>query len=192
LSGETGYKGYRTNFSLEGIRLWAERMHGSKDKESWERVFARPRLWRGLVSIYDFIEHYGAGGGLSRPIFAESLQEAADALHDPSLRTLAGRYSELGQHWSDLAAAALPDDVPTFREAKALHARKAQLTRSGANPEEIRAVWGQIGELGRQVGEKFPLTDAECAELRVRLQQRIRAIYEEEMAAHAALSTACA
>src|SRR5262249_52319815 len=113
LSGETGYKGYRTNFSLEGIRLWAERMHGSKDKESWERVFARPRLWRGLVSIYDFIEHYGAGGGLSRPIFAESLQEAADALHDPSLRTLAGRYSELGQHWSDLAAAALPDDVPT-------------------------------------------------------------------------------
>src|SRR5262249_17590221 len=183
LSGKVGMKGYATNFSLEGIRVWAERMHGSKDKERWERVFAPgPRFWRGLTSIYDFIEHYGSGGGLSRSLFAEGLREAAEAVPNLSLRPLAARYLELGRLWSELANAALPDSVPAFREAKWLYARKAQLTRTGANPEQIRSIWGQLGELQQQVRKRFPLTDTECAELRARLQARIRAIYEAEVA----------
>jgi len=65
-------------------------MHGSRDEDSWERVFTPgSRLWRGLTSINEYIEHYGTGGGLSRPLFAEFLVEADDALGTEPLTTSA-------------------------------------------------------------------------------------------------------
>jgi hypothetical protein len=71
LTGAGGVKTARTNFSLEAVRQWAERLHGAKDKDSWERVFAPgPRLWRGLTSMAQFIEHWGTGGSLGRPLFS--------------------------------------------------------------------------------------------------------------------------
>src|SRR5262249_59930447 len=80
LAGAGGVKSAATNFSLKAVRLWADRLHGSQDNERWERVFPRgPRLWQGLTSVYEFIEHYGTGGGLCRPIFAEFLTEAVNA-----------------------------------------------------------------------------------------------------------------
>jgi hypothetical protein len=176
------------NFTLEAIRVWAERMHGSKDKESWERVFTPGgRLWRGLVSVYDFIEHYGTGGGLCRPLFADFLAEAADALKDGKLRALSERYAELGRAWSELAHAALPDDVPLLRQTRELHARKAELTTACSPAVEVRAVWERIDELEKQAREQFPLSDVECADLRAALQSHLRALYESEVAAHTAL-----
>lgn len=183
LGGAGGVKSAARNFSLEALRLWGDRLHGSKDNERWERVFERgPRLWQGLVSIYEYIEHYG-GGGLSRPLFAEFLKEAADHGGDSRLEALANRYGELGQEWSDLAAAALPDGIPAFREAKKLHAHKAELTNSGGSVDEIRAAWARLGELRRQVCECFPLTESQCAALRAELQTRVRALFEREVAA---------
>ena len=180
------------NFSLEAVRLWGERLHGSRDNERWERVFERgPRLWQGLASIYEYIEHYG-GGGLSRPLFAEFLAEAAEVCDDARLEALAKRYVELGQGWSDLAAAALPDGVPAFREAKKLHAHKAELTNSGGSVEEIHAAWTRLGELRRQIGECFPLTESQCTALRADLQIRVRALYEGEVAAREELGKAIA
>src|ERR1700730_2825778 len=36
------------NFTLAAFRTWGQRLHGSRDKESWERLFAPgPNLWRG-------------------------------------------------------------------------------------------------------------------------------------------------
>jgi hypothetical protein len=183
--------GARNNARLEALRTWAERMHGSKDQERWERVF-RPgsNLWRGLCSIYDFVEHYGTGGGLCRPLFADFLVEAGAALHRPALTTLGEQYAELGRRWSELADAALPDDVPALREAKELHARKAELTHDGGPAEEVRAIWQRLGELEEQTRERFPLSDAECTDLRARLKRRIMALYEGEVAAHAAIPAA--
>ena len=110
------------NFTLDAFRVWGSRMHASKDKESWERIFTRGgRLWRGLTAIYDGIEHYGTGGGLCRPIFAEFLAEAAEALGVPPLRTLAGQFADLGRQWSELADAAASR-------------RRAPLPRSEATP----------------------------------------------------------
>jgi hypothetical protein len=177
------------NFTLDAFRVWGERLHGSKDKESWERLFTPgPRLWQGLFSIYDFIEYHGTGGGLCRPLFADFLTEAADALGDRSLHSLAERYRELGSEWSALANAAFPEEVPAFREARKLTVRKAKLTRSNGDVDEIRGIFKRLHEL--QYKSPFPLSDADSANLRARLQQRVLALYDKEKAAHAAIGAA--
>lgn len=180
--------GARNNARLDALRIWAERMDGTKDKERWELVFRPgPNLWSGLCAIYDFIEHYGSGGGLCRPLFADFLAEAAAALHKPALVALAERYAQLGKEWSALADAALPDDVPALREAKDLHIRKAELAHAGGAAEEIRAIWGRLNELEQQNREPFPLSEADYVALRAHLRDRIRALYEGEVAAHTAM-----
>jgi hypothetical protein len=183
-----GAIGSKTNCSLEALRIWATRLHGSRDRESWERLFPPGhRLWRGLTSIYEYVEHYGTGGGLCRPLFADFLTEAAEALGDQRLRALGEQYAALGRAWSDLADAALPDGMPTTRAAKSLIAEKAELTHSGGSPEEIRALRQRLEELGRAARERFPLGEAACATLRADLQERVMALYEGEVAAHARL-----
>jgi hypothetical protein len=190
LTGEGAPASARKNFSLDALRLWSERLHGSKDKERWERVFAGGRLWRGLTSVYEYVEHNGTGGGLCRPLFADFLTEAADAVGRADLRALAGRYAGLGRAWSELADAALYDDVPPMREVKELHARKAELTAGGGTADEIGAVWARLTELERQARAQFPLSDADSATLRGKLQKRVATLYEDECAAHAALAAA--
>jgi hypothetical protein len=177
----------KSNFALKAIQTWADRMHGSKDKERWEHVFAGPRLWTGLTSIHNYVEHYFTGGGLCRPLFADFLREAAGALARPRLRALAEQYAELGRGWSDLADAALPDAVPAMKEAKDLYARRSELTHAGAAPDEVRAVWKRLGELSDAAREQFPLSEAASADLRADLQARLRALYDAERAAAAAI-----
>jgi hypothetical protein len=184
-------KASKRNFQLEAIRVWGERLSGSKDKERWERVFAPGRkFFRGLVSIYDYIEHYGTGGGLCRPIFAEFLVEATEATKDQSLRSLSEQYAELGRQWSALADSTLPDDVPLLREAKELCVHRAELLHSDAATalEEIRAAWEKLDALAGQAQAKFPLSDQACADLRVRLQERVMQIYDDEVAAFEAIA----
>ena len=180
----------KSNFALKAIATWADRMHGAKDTERWERVFAGPRLWSGLTSIHQYVEHYFTGGGLCRPLFADFLAEAAAVLNQPALRALAERYAELGRSWSDLADAALPDSVPAFKEAKDLHARRAELVAAGAPADEVRAAWARLTELGKEARAKFPLTDVGAAALRTELQARLRNLYEGEVAAAAELDEA--
>ena len=191
LMGAKSVGNAKTNFSLEALRVWGTRLHGSRDKESWERVFTPgKRLWRGLTSINEYIEHYGTGGGLSRPIFAEFLAEAGDALGSEPLRALGRRYAELGQQWSELADAALPDDVPAMREAKDVLARKSELLHSDvpASTNEVRAAWSRLDELAASAADTFPLSDAAAADLRADLQRRVLALHASEMSAHEALT----
>lgn len=185
--------GMKGNAKLDALKVWGQRLHGSKDKESWERVFKPgPNLWRGLTWMYDCIENYGTGGGLCRPLFAEFLQEAAAALKQPALAALGEQYAELGRQWSALAEAALPDEVPLLRQAKEIAVRRAELLHNGAAAEEVRAVWVQLGELAGQARAQFPLTAADVGALRAQLQTRVLALYEGEVAAQAALAKALA
>jgi hypothetical protein len=63
--------------TLEGVRAWAERVHGTGAKDGWPRMFPPGRhLWGALRAVYEFVEHWGAGGGLMRPMHAEFLREA--------------------------------------------------------------------------------------------------------------------
>jgi hypothetical protein len=123
-------------------------------------------------------------------LFADFLTEAATVLNKPALRPLAERYAELGRGWSDLADAALPDDVPAFEEAKKLHARRAELVAAGAPADEVRAVGARLAELGQQVRAKFPLSDADASDLRATLQARVRKLHDGEVAAAAELDQA--
>jgi hypothetical protein len=177
----------KANFALKAIQTWADRMHGSKDPERWERVFAGPRLWSGLTSIHNYVEHYFTGGGLCRPLFADFLAEAADFLDRSRLRSLAERYADLGRGWSDLADAALPDAVPEMKAAKDLYARRSELIHAGAPADEVRGVWKQLGDLGDAARAKFPLSDADGVDLRADLQARLRSLYDGECAAAAEL-----
>ena len=184
-------KGAPGNFKLDALKTWAERLHGSAGKESWDHAF-KPgvNLWRGLTSIYDFIEHYGTGGGLCRPLFADFLREVADSYPQGTLTSLADRYEALGLEWSRLADSALPDDVPMLREAKELLVRKAELLHTGAPAEEVRGIWTELGNLQARAAEDFPLTDSESAELRAGLKTRVLALHREEESALAEIGRA--
>lgn len=182
-------------FHLDGLANWAQRMHGKASKESWSNVFSRGgRLWQGLTSVFEYIEHYGTGGGLCRPMFARYLGAASRTVKTLDHRAvttvvrqldgLAEHYAALGAAWSELADAALPDHVPLFREAKDLLTRKAELW-ADVGPvatEEIQAVWSRLGELSRAAKADFPLSEAECDALRADLRGRIEQIHAAEVA----------
>jgi len=182
--GKSSAKSMRGNFQLDVLKTWADRLHGDAGKDGWARVF-KPgvNLWRGLTSIYDFIENYGTGGALCRSLFAEGLTEAAASLGDDRLAALAKRYTDLGRQWSELADTAMPEGVPVMRAAKKLRVQRGELLHSGAAPDKVRAAWEKIEEQQRAAGECFPLKEAQCDELRAELQAQVRAIYEAEVAA---------
>ncbi|HEV7504414.1 MAG TPA: DUF4872 domain-containing protein [Thermoanaerobaculia bacterium] len=179
------------NFSLEAFKGWADRIHGSSGKESWDRMFPLgAHLWRGLTSIYEYIELYGTGGGLMRPLYAEFFAEAVEALGDPILRELGERYAELGRGWSALADAALPSGVPLFRKVKEAFTNRSEITLSGVDAaDEMRNAWARLGELSQEARECFPLTSAQADALRQDLKARIETLYEGEKAALRALES---
>lgn len=181
----------KTNFRLDALKTWGDRLHQSNDNDSWERIFASPaNFWGALLGMHDFIEAYGTGGGLSRTIFADGLAEAGNALGEAKLHVLAKSYAELGEQWTALAEAALPSEVPMFAEARALTTRRAELIHAGGPTEAIRAVWSQLAALRERAKAQFPLTMAECADLRASLQKRVRSLHEGEVAAQQALQAA--
>jgi hypothetical protein len=176
-------KSHAANFRLDALRTWADRLHGSSGKESWERQF-RPgaNLWRGLSWLYDTIEHHGTGGGLCRPLFADFLEDAGVRVALPALAALAERYRALGKAWRDLAHAALPDDVELLRRTREALARKAEGSHSGASVELLHGAWNELEEIEREAAAAFPLSSIESADLRSGLAERVRSIAGEESA----------
>jgi len=181
--------------TIKSLKVLAERMSGSKDKEAWGRMFPRGHhLWQALMYVHEYIEYVHTGGGLCRPMFAESLGEAAELPGMSGLAAVGRRYAELGQAWTELAWAALPEGVAVFREARELCARRAELAAAGGvgTAEQRQAIWKERGELRERAREEFPLSEAETADLLASLQSKVIAIYDAEVAAHAALGEALA
>jgi Domain of unknown function (DUF4872)/Butirosin biosynthesis protein H, N-terminal len=172
--------------TLEGVRAWAERVHGTGAKDGWPRMFPPGRhLWGALRAVYEFVEHWGAGGGLMRPMHAEFLREAAVLLGERRLDGLARRYDALGEAWRDLAAAALPGGVPLLAETRALLDRRdAAFAAEGADAtDELRGIWARLDVLAEQADAGFPLDAAAVDELLRGLRARLVAIYQDEVAA---------
>ncbi|MCE9533264.1 MAG: BtrH N-terminal domain-containing protein [Planctomycetes bacterium] len=176
-----GGKGPYAMSTLAALERFADRLHGSKDKESWENIFPPGiNLWRALTSLYQFIERYGTGGGLGRPLMAEFLTEAAKSLKLPSLKAKAKQYAELGQGWTQLAETALPTTTPAMKEARESYRHYAHLFASNGPIEEKKQTWAKLDELAQRVTGKFPLDPAACTELRLDLQKRLRVLIEKE------------
>lgn len=178
------------NFRLDAFAGWAERLDGSKAADSWEKVFPPGHhLFTGLRSITEYIEYHGTGGGLCRPIFAEFLEESAGALGESGLGALAERYGALGRGWASLADAALPKEVPAFRQTRELLAQRWEaLHAEGAGAAKtIADCWASLDEQTAQMKKAFPLDASGSGALRRDLKRRVTALYEEEVAALAAL-----
>jgi Domain of unknown function (DUF4872)/Butirosin biosynthesis protein H, N-terminal len=172
--------------TLEGVRTWAERVHGTGSKDGWPRMFPPGRhLWGALRSTYEFVEHAGSGGGLMRPLHAGFLREAAVLLGDRRLDRLAGRYDALGEAWRELALAALPGEVPLLAETRALLDRRGAVfaAEGGAATEELRGIWAELDVLAERADAGFPLDDAATGELLRGLRTRLVALYRDEVAA---------
>jgi hypothetical protein len=174
------------NFNLDALDTWGGRLHGDRSAEGWTRMFPRGRrLWRGLASIHEYVDHNGTGGGLLRPMYARFLREAGAALGWPALDALAHRYDALGREWSALAEAALPADAAPLRETAGLVARRerAFLERGPAATDEIRAIWARLAEIEAAMADAFPLSDAAVDHLLADLHERVRSIGAAERAA---------
>lgn len=178
-------------FRIDALDDLAARMHGGRGKDTWARTFPRgAHLWTALTSLHLFIEHHGTGGGLSRPLYARFLHEAAAATGDDLLAEAGDRYDGLGRSWTGLAHAALPDDIDLLARARTLHdTRAARYAEHGAAAaDELAGLWRQVDELGEQAAQAFPLdadgTEALCAEL----ARRTRALADAERDAAALLA----
>jgi hypothetical protein len=177
------------NFSLAALVDWSTRLRGS-GKDAWQAVFpAGPRLWAGLASIHQYIEHYGSGGGLMRPMVAAGLREAAARLGDDRLAAVAARYGDLGARWSDLARSALPADVPALRRTRELQDHRARLyaERGPAAAADIAATWAETEAIRAAVADAFPLDPAATRSLLDRLATLVDAIHDGEVEALEAL-----
>jgi hypothetical protein len=173
------------NFGLDALADLADRLDG-RGRDAWSRTFPRGgRLFAGLASIHRFVETYGSGGGLLRPLFAAGLVEAATAVGDPRLAALGERYAALGAAWSDLAHAALPDEVPLLREARELDSANDRhyRDRGPAALDEIRAAHRRLAEIEAEVARDFPLDEGATADLLAGLASRVRSIHAGETAA---------
>jgi len=173
------------NYRLDAFANLAERLDGSKAADSWEKMFPPGhRLYQGLRSITEYVEYYGTGGGLSRPMFAEFLEEAATGLAEPDLRAAADRYASLGEGWTGLAEAALPEQMPELRETRALLARRSELRAEGAGATaEVAACWKALDEQSARMKRKLPLDAVGSATLRRDLKQRVTALHAAEVTA---------
>ncbi|HVJ79833.1 MAG TPA: hypothetical protein VNC50_02090, partial [Planctomycetia bacterium] len=118
---------------------------------------------------------------------AEFLTEAAGQLGAPALKSAGERYVALGRMWSDLADAALPDGVAPLAEGKRLLTSFTEMFHADAPVDEKRAVWKRLGELGVLCAREFPLSPAQCGELRAGLADRVHAIHAAEARAREAL-----
>jgi hypothetical protein len=176
--------------TLEGVRAWAERVHGTAARDGWARMFPPGRhLFGALRAVYEYVERSGTGGGLMRPLFAAFLREAAVLLGEPRLDGLAERHDALGRAWQELARAALPGEVPLLAEARGLLDRReaAFAALGGQATRELGRIWARLDELAQQADEGFPLDAAAVDQLLRGLQARLAGIYEDELAARDAL-----
>lgn len=173
------------NFGLDALADLADRLDG-RGRDAWSRTFPRGRrLFAGLASIHRFVETYGSGGGLLRPLFAAGLVEAAAVTGDARLAVLGERYAALGSAWSALAHAALPDSVPLLRDARELEAANDRhyRDRGPAALDEIRAAHRRLAEIEAEVARDFPLDEGATADLLAGLASRVRSIHAGETAA---------
>jgi hypothetical protein len=190
-----GLRSPRTrNFSLDALADWSDRLRG-RGATSWARVFPTGEWrWSGLASIHEYVEHYGSGGGLGRRRFAAGLREAATVTGDPSLLAIADRYDRLAGDWSDIARAALPEDVPLLRRTREAQDRRAAAyatgtSAAGGGPDkDVADAWRELDSLRTKARRSFPMTDDDAAAHLAALGDRVAAIHSGEVEALEALA----
>ena len=170
-------------FGLESLTQWAKLVADPKGKRGWPKTFEDPaELYNTLTWVHHWIETGGTGGGALRGMYAEFLDEAATILDKPGLGGVADRYREASRLWSALAAAALPDSVPLFRETRELSLRKRDLFQSqgAAGLQEIEEINQRLLAIEGEIAGSPQLSASERTTLLTDLRDHILAVYGAE------------
>jgi hypothetical protein len=133
--------------------------------------------------MYEFVETYGTGGGLMRPMFSRGLDLAVAEGARPGLAAVAERYASIGRDWSAFAGAALPGSERLFAETRRALDARVERFRAGATIDEMRGLSERLDRLADEAADGFPLSEAESAELLADLAAQLRAIAAAERAA---------
>ncbi|MBI5757397.1 MAG: BtrH N-terminal domain-containing protein [Planctomycetales bacterium] len=184
--------GKMKTFSLPGLEIWSKMITNSSNKDGWLKVFDPKRsglMFFALRDVFDSIETAGTGGGAFRFLFADFLDEAAAVLKLPALTELAATYRDLGQRWSNLADAALPDRIASLRETKQLLRKRCKLLeeRGEKGAKQTAQATERLAELETVLKKCFPLSSAETTSLLDRLREQIVALHADEVRAAQAL-----
>jgi Domain of unknown function (DUF4872)/Butirosin biosynthesis protein H, N-terminal len=168
-----------SQFGLGSFERLADRFSLTRGRDAAVTVFPQGRrLWVALRSIYEFVEVYGTGGGLMRPMFARGLASVPGTT-GRRLSALSGAYAAIGREWSALAAAALPETSPLFGETRALLDERVARFRAGAASDELQALSERLERLADEADRAWPSSETDTVDL-LALAERLRAIVAAE------------
>lgn len=178
------------SFALPVYKKWAKLLTDTKNKKGWQVVFKTRRgLYKTLRSVFEHITLDGTDGSALRGMYADFLDEAAVILNKPALQDVSAQYRAVAARWVEFAEAALPDSVPAFVETKTLMRQRYALYRT-QKLDERRAVMDRLAGLETEYFQNFPMNAPDVSDLFVTLQTKLNAIYDGEVQALAALSSA--
>jgi hypothetical protein len=145
-----------------------------------------------LLAVFVQIEMRGRGGGAFRGLYADFLEEAAEAGRRKRLLEAVEPLRHSARAWHNLARAALPNSIPALRQLRELTAaREALLARQGADGlAQADALAEQIRRSRRTAEDPFPLAATDALDLLSDLRRRVLQIHALEAAALQALRAA--
>jgi Domain of unknown function (DUF4872)/Butirosin biosynthesis protein H, N-terminal len=116
LTGPVLGNSFDVNFGFSGARRLAAQL-GAEGKSGWAVRFADPAAMaavRSRLAVCLTLE-YGAPGAM-RPLYADFLTEAGEAVGQPSYVEAAGLFRESGALWAAVAEGAEADPLPSLAE----------------------------------------------------------------------------
>lgn len=182
------------NRGIAGIRAMARRIRDPGHEQGWRRIFGRQApMFHAHAALYRFIEE-GAGPGLSRGLMGDCVAELGVMLRRGELVSHSERWRQLGQRWSALARAALPDSAPDFAHARSrLVGRHELFLAEGLEDSDaLSRVTLDLATTARTVDAAFPLTPAALALLHGELSDTLESLADEETIATAEFLSLCA
>jgi hypothetical protein len=192
-------KGARTNFGFAAYRHWAAMLTNTRNTQSWARFFPPgPALWAALVGygmnpgLLGWIYTWGFGDGMERGAYAAFLEEAADLLQRPSLKTAAAHFRTSQALWRQLAQVALPDAMPLCRETREITLQRHRLfIDEGAVSLDARlGINTRLREIKAQVAQEFPMSEAHVTAMRAEMSKLVLQIHDVEYEAVKAMQAA--
>jgi hypothetical protein len=149
-------------------------------------------MYSGLTWLYTDLMLFTRDDCADRGLYADFLDEASLILNKPTLRDAAQHFRNSARAWGELSVALLPDDVPAFRETRALMRQRREFFREqgDASRAEAEAINRRLKEIRDQVAADFPLNAAQVAAFRQNLSRHILTIYDIEKDAIGLLQTA--
>lgn len=192
-------KGAKTNFGFAAYRHWAAMLTNTRNTQSWARFFPPgPELWAALLGhgmspgLLGWIHAWGFGDGMERGAYATFLDEAADLLQRPHLKTAAQHFRHSQTVWRQLAQVALPDDVPLCREARELTLRRHTLfiEQGATSLDERLRIQARLREIKVEADKAFPTSESQVAATLTQMSTLVLQIHDIEYEAVKAMQAA--